>query len=211
MFDTASLLLFAGANLVVLITPGPAIIYTVSRSLDGGRASGLLSVYGLALGTFPHALAVALGVAGVLASSVLAFSVLKYVGAAYLVYLGVCRLLRKGVVHAHNARKPKAGTAAFFESFVVGLLNPKSVLFFLAFLPQFVDPSRGHPVIQTLVLWLISQIMAIVVGSAYALAAGWLRNRFIARGALSGAGDYFAGCVYIGLGLAVALTGSKSR
>ena len=71
--------------------------------------------------------------------------------------------------------------------------------------------AYGHPVIQTLVLWLISQIMAIVVGSAYALAAGWLRNRFIARGALSGAGDYFAGCVYIGLGLAVALTGSKSR
>ena len=211
MLDTASLALFAGANLVVLITPGPSVIYTVCRSLDQGRRAGLLSVYGLALGTFPHALAVAFGVAGVLASSVVAFSILKYIGAVYLVYLGVCRMLRKSAVHAVDAKKPKAGAAAFLESIAVGLTNPKSVLFFLAFLPQFVDPSRGHPVVQTLLLWLISQLMAVIVGSGYALAAAWLRYSVVTRKALSATGDYIAGSVYIGMGLAAALTGSKGK
>lgn len=211
MIDTTSLFLFAVANFIVLITPGPAVIYTVSRSLDQGRRAGLLSVYGLALGTFPHALAVAFGVAGVLASSVIAFEVLRYLGAAYLVYLGCCRLRLKSTAPAVAKRKPKTGLAAFLESFTVGVLNPKSIMFFLAFLPQFVDPARGYPVVQTLLLWLISQLMAVIVGSAYALTAAWLRRWFVARKALSAAGDYFAGSVYIGLGLAAALTGSRSK
>jgi threonine/homoserine/homoserine lactone efflux protein len=211
MFDTASLLIFAGANFLVLITPGPAILYTVFRSLDQGRKAGLLSVYGLALGTLPHALAVAFGVAGVLASSVVAFNILKYLGAAYLVYLGICRLRRKNVVRAASVDKPKAGKAAFFESFTVGVLNPKAILFFLAFLPQFIDPSRGDPVVQTLVLWLISQVMAVIVGSAYALAASWLRGWFIKPGSHTRTGDYLAGGIYIGLGVVAPLAGSRGK
>lgn len=211
MFDTTSLLIFAGANFLVLITPGPAIFYTVFRSIEQGRRAGLLSVYGLALGTLPHALAVAFGVAGVLASSVVAFNVLKYLGAAYLIYLGICRLRKKNNEHTTSTSKPKAGKAAFIESFTVGVLNPKAILFFLAFLPQFIDPSRGHPVIQTMVLWLLSQIMAVMVGSAYALAASLLRTWFIKRGSLSRTGDYLAGGIYIGLGIAAALSGSRGR
>ena len=211
MFDTATLLIFAAANFVVLITPGPAILYTVSRTLNQGRKAGLLSVYGLALGTLPHALAVAFGVAGILASSVVAFNILKYLGAGYLVYLGICRLRRKKVVRTSNTGKPRAGKAAFFESFVVGVLNPKAVLFFLAFLPQFVDPSRGHPVAQTLLLWLISQLMAVIVGSAYALAASWLRRRFLGQKSSSRAGDYVAGSIYVGLGVVAALSGSRGK
>ncbi|MBN1213344.1 MAG: LysE family translocator [candidate division Zixibacteria bacterium] len=209
MFDTASLLIFAGANFVVLITPGPAVLYTLSRTIDQGRNAGLLSVYGLALGTLPHALAVAFGVAGILASSILAFSVLKYLGAAYLIYLGISRLRRKKVAPVTNTGRLKVGKAAFIESFVVGVLNPKAVLFFLAFLPQFIDPSRGNPVIQTLALWFLSQVMAVVVGSVYALAASWFHRLFFKSGGQSRKGDYLAGSIYIGLGLAAALSGSR--
>ena len=186
-------------------------MYTVTRSLDQGRRAGLLSVYGLALGTLPHALAVALGVASLLASSVVAFNIMRYIGAAYLVYLGISRIRQKNAPPTAEAQKPRTGLAAFVESFTVGVLNPKSVLFFLAFLPQFVDPSRGHPMLQTLVLWVISQIMAVAVGSAYALAAAWLRRWFMSHRALSAAGDYIAGGVYVGLGLVAALTGLKSK
>ena len=211
MFDTTSLLIFSAANFVVLITPGPAILYTVSRTLDQGRKSGLLSVYGLALGTLPHALAVAFGVAGILASSIVAFALLKYLGAAYLIYLGVARLRQRKPAQAVRAVTHKEGTAAFVESFVVGVLNPKAILFFLAFLPQFVDPSRGHPLVQILFLWLLSQVMAVIVGSAYALAASWLRQWFVRPKPTSRVGDYVTGGIYIGLGVAAALSGSKSK
>lgn len=211
MFDTASILIFTGVNLIVLITPGPAILYTVSRSLDQGMKAGLLSVYGLALGTLPHALAVAFGIAGILASSATAFNIMKYLGAAYLVYLGINRLLRKNAGGVSGSDTSKTGKMAFFESFTVGVLNPKAVLFFLAFLPQFIDPSRGSPLIQTLVLWFISQVMAVVVGSAYALAASCLRGWFIGFRPSSRVGDYLAGSVYIGLGVAAMFSGSKGK
>ena len=211
MIDNTSLLIFAGANLIVLITPGPAILYTVSRSLDQGKKAGLLSVYGLALGTLPHALAVAFGVAGLLASSLVAFNILKYLGAAYLIYLGISRLRKKSAGPETGGKKTRVGRMAFLESFVVGVLNPKAVLFFLAFLPQFIDPSRGNPIVQTLFLWLLSQVMAVIVGSAYALAAAWLRRLFTRMGPTSRVGDYLAGGIYIGLGLVAALSGSRGK
>jgi len=211
MFDTASLLIFAGANFVVLITPGPAVLYTVTRSINQGRKAGLLSVYGLALGTLPHALAVAIGVAGVLASSVVAFNALRYLGAAYLVYLGVCRLRGDKSPNSSGPARQTVGRAAFIESFVVGVLNPKAILFFLAFLPQFIDPSRGHPLIQTLALWALSQVMAVIVGSAYALAASWLRRLFIKPGSTNRIMDYYSGGIYIGLGVLAALSGSRGK
>ena len=173
MFDPTSLLIFMGANLIVLITPGPAVLYTVFRSLNQGRKAGLLSVYGLALGTLPHALAVAFGIGGILASSVIAFNILKYLGAAYLIYLGICKFRHRKFNDTGDRSTSKSINKAFAESFMVGVLNPKSILFFLAFLPQFIDPSRGMAVVQILVLWFISQVMAVIVGSAYALAASW--------------------------------------
>jgi threonine/homoserine/homoserine lactone efflux protein len=211
LLDPASVALFAMANFLVLIAPGPAIMYTVTRSLDQGKKAGLLSVYGLALGTLPHALAVALGVAGLLESSIIAFDIMRYAGAAYLIYLGVCRFYQKTADSLNKAKESKTGMAAFWESFTVGVLNPKSVLFFLAFLPQFVDPARGHPVIQTLLLWIISQVMAVAVGSAYALAAVWFRNWFFMRKSNLAAGNYLTGSIYIFLGLAMAFASSKSK
>lgn len=209
--DTTSLLLFMTANFLVLIVPGPSVMYTVTRSLDQGKRAGLLSVYGLALGTFPHALGVALGVAGLLASSVIAFDIMRYAGAAYLVYLGVCRFRQKENGSAPAREKSKSGVAALWQSFAVGILNPKSVLFFLAFLPQFVDPGRGSVLVQTLLLWLISQVMAVAVGSAYALAAAWLRQWLLGRSGRLAAGNRISGSIYIFLGLAMAVTGSRTR
>jgi len=211
LLDPTSLVLFATANFLVLIVPGPAVMYTVTRSLDQGRRAGLLSVYGLALGTLPHALCVALGVAGLLASSVIAFDFMRYAGAAYLVYLGICRFRNSGTVSSNSTRRSRSGMPAFWESFTVGVLNPKSVLFFLAFLPQFVDPARGNPMLQTLLLWVLSQVMAVAVGSAYALAAAWLRHLYLRRTANPVAGDYFAGGVYVLLGLALAFSGARTK
>lgn len=211
MIDSTSLFLFTAANFIVVITPGPAIMYTVTRSLEQGKKAGFLSVYGLALGTLPHALAVSLGVAGLLASSIIAFQFMKYAGAAYLVWLGIQRFLHKDGGTAIKPRKTRSELQAFRDSFIVGVLNPKSVLFFLAFLPQFIDPSRGNPLAQILFLWLISQIMAIAIGSAYALAAAWLRQRFFNSRMSSMTANYFVGSVYILLGLAMALAGSKTK
>jgi len=211
VFDTASFAIFVSASLALLITPGPAIIYTVSRSIDEGKRAGFLSVLGIALGSFPHALAVALGVAAILASSVVMFSLLKYVGAGYLVYLGICRLRRRGFDTGTAAKKPRTGAAAFFQSFAVGLFNPKGALFNFAFLPQFVDPSYGYPALQTLALWLISQLLAVMTGGGYVLAATALRRLIIRRRGFATAGRYVTGSIYLGLGLAAALTGSKGK
>ena len=210
MIEIQSLLVFAAVNLVVLVTPGPAVLYTVSRSLDQGRRAGLLSVWGLALGTLPHALAVALGVASLLTSSPVALDVLKYLGAACLVILGIGRLRQRRAVREGEPGRPGEGGAAFVQSFLVGVFNPKALLFFMALLPQFLDPARGHPAVQTLVLWLISQVMAVGVGSAYAVAAASLRG-LLRRRKSSRIGDYLAGGVYLGLGVVAALSGSKSR
>jgi threonine/homoserine/homoserine lactone efflux protein len=209
MIDSTSLLLFLGANFIVLITPGPAVMYTVTRSLDQGRRAGLMSVYGLALGTLPHALAVAFGVAGLLASSLFAFAVMKYLGAAYLIYLGIRQFRRRAIGGEEVPPATRSDRAAFVDSFVVGVTNPKSVMFFMAFLPQFVDPSLGNPMLQTLVLWSLSQVMAVMVGSAYALAAAWLGGWSVTKRSLAAIGDYFAGTVYIGLGLLTAFAGPR--
>lgn len=211
MFDTASFVVFVSVCLAVLITPGPAVIYTVSRSIDEGRRAGFLSVLGISLGSFPHAVAVALGVSAALASSVVAFELLRYVGAAYLVYLGICRLRRRDADVETTSKRPRTGVAAFFQSFAIGLFNPKGALFNFAFLPQFVDPSYGYPALQTLALWLISQILAVMTGGSYVLAATALRRLIIGRRGFATVGRFLTGSIYLGLGLAAALTGSRSR
>ncbi len=211
MFDATTLLIYASAALILLVTPGPAIIYTVTRSIDQGRKAGLLSILGIALGSFPHALAVALGLAAILASSITLFSIIKYIGAAYLVYLGIGRFRHKRIIEDVDSKKPKIGTVAFVQSFMVGLSNPKTILFFIAFLPQFVDPTRGNPAVQTMLLWCIFETLGVTVGSAYALTAASVRDLVTRRKGFSNAGRYVSGSVYIGLGLAAVLTGSKSK
>jgi threonine/homoserine/homoserine lactone efflux protein len=192
--------LFCGAALALLAIPGPAVLYIVVQSAEQGRRAGLASVAGIHLGTLVHVAAATAGLSALIVASAVAFSIVKYAGAAYLVYLGVRRLLeRTPVEHVERRREPLR--RAFLRGIVVNVLNPKTALFFLAFLPQFVDPDRGAVGSQVLVLGLLFVLLGLVSDSLYALAAGTvgglLRRR---RSALR----YGSGIVYIGLGAAAA-------
>ena len=195
--------LFVVAALLLLITPGPAVRYNVTRSMDQGRRAGLVSMLGVHVGTLVHVAAAAAGLSALLMASAMAFSVVKYLGAAYLVYLGVRRLLDRSVMTA--ARPPAVRLRrAFLDGVVVNLLNPKTALFFLAFLPQFADVSRGRVGTQILVLGLVFVALGLVTDGLYALGAGtaarWLRGspRFLASE------RWISGSMYIGLGVAAA-------
>jgi threonine/homoserine/homoserine lactone efflux protein len=207
MPDGSTLLLFIGASLALLALPGPAVIYVVTRSLDQGRTAGIVSMLGVETGTFAYALAAAAGLTGLIAASVTAFTVVKYVGAAYLVYLGVRKLLE----HPEEQQELlMAGRSRLFlKGALVQLLNPKIAIFFVAFLPQFVHSSRGPVAVQILVLGTIFTLLAILSDGAYVLLAGavggWLRTSRRTRSWLA----RFSGGVYIGLGLTAALSGSR--
>src|SRR5581483_12469051 len=145
---TIALFLVAGLGLVLI--PGPNIIYIVTRSVDQGRRAGLVSALGVEVATLVHVTAAAFGLSALLLSSALAFSVVKYVGAAYLIYLGIRTLLRREEQHQVNGAGPRTLPRMFLQGWIVELFNPKTALFFFAFLPQFVDPARGIVAAQIL-------------------------------------------------------------
>ena len=198
--DSQALALFAAAALALLLVPGPAVLYIVAQSAEHGRLAGLVSVAGVHLGTLVHVAAAAVGLSALIVSSALAFSVVKYAGAAYLVYLGVRRLLTREPADLLPARKQPLA-ALFTQGVVVNVLNPKTALFFLAFLPQFVDPDRTVWT-QVVVLGLTFVALGFVSDGLYSLAAGtlgrWLRtHRNLLR--------YGSGSVFVGLGASAAL------
>jgi threonine/homoserine/homoserine lactone efflux protein len=205
-----NLALFAGAALVLLVVPGPAVLFIVGRSVAQGRGAGLVSVLGIHAATFIHVLAAALGLAALLLSSAFAFSVVKYAGAAYLVWLGLRKIFGP-VETADAAELPRYSHARLFrDGFVVNLLNPKTALFFFAFLPQFVDAGRGHVAIQITLLGFVFALLGFCTDSAYALLAGtagdWLKR---SRGYLKFE-RYGGGLLFIGLGVVAALAGTES-
>jgi threonine/homoserine/homoserine lactone efflux protein len=199
--DSTSIWLFSLAALALLAIPGPAVLYIVVQSAERGRRVGLASVAGIHLGTLVHVAAAAAGLSALIVASSLAFSVVKYVGAAYLVYLGIRKLLeREGPT---SVRQPRESfRRAFARGAVVNLLNPKTALFFLAFLPQFVDADRGGVWSQALVLGLVFVGLGLVSDSLYALAAGTVGSLIRRRRT---ALQYGSGLVYVGLGAAAAL------
>ena len=204
----ASLGLFVLAAFLLLITPGPAVLYIVARSMDQGRRAGLVSMLGVHCGTLVHIGAAAAGLSTVLMASATAFSVVKYLGAGYLIYLGVRRLRDRTVL---TAQRPLAVPLrrAFADGFVVNLLNPKTALFFLAFLPQFADVGRGHVGAQIVVLGLVFVGLGLITDGLYAVGAGtaaaWLRAspRFLASE------RWLSGGMYIGLGVAATFAGHR--
>ena len=204
--DWSGLGLFVVAALVLLITPGPAVLYIVTRSIDQGRRAGLVSMLGVHVGTLVHVAAAAVGLSAVLVASATAFTAVKWLGAAYLVYLGVRRILDRTVTGSVASGRPRRLRRAFLDGVVVNTLNPKTALFFLAFLPQFVDLSRGRAGAQILGLGLLFVLLGTLTDGAYALGAGtaarWLRGRprFLA-------GErWVSGGVYIGLGVVTAVS-----
>jgi len=208
--DAATLGVFVAAALALLLVPGPAVLYIVARSIDQGRSAGLVSVLGVHLGSLVHVTAAAVGLSSLLVSSAVAFSFVKYAGAAYLLYLGVRALIAREEPVDVELR-PAPLRTLLRQGAVVNVLNPKTALFFLAFLPQFVDPDAGYVAAQLVFFGLVFVALGLVTDSLYALAAGtaggWLRSsRFFA-----GARRWVSGTVFIGLGLVTALSASRQK
>ena len=168
-----NLLLFIGAALVLLLIPGPAVLYVVGRSVAQGRKAGIVSVLGIHTATLIHILAAALGLSVLVLSSALAFNVVKYAGAAYLVWLGFRKLFGPAEIAGTNGELTRYSHARLFrDGFLVNLLNPKTALFFLAFLPQFVDVSRGHVAMQITLLGLDARGARVLHGQCIRAARG---------------------------------------
>jgi len=212
MPEASTLALFTLAAITLLVIPGPAVLYIVTRSVDQGRAAGLASVCGVHVGTLVHVAAAALGLSALLVSSATAYHAVRWLGAAYLIWLGVRRLLARDEAAAAAGPGPRRlGLRRIFaQGVVVNVLNPKTALFFFAFLPQFVDTSRGSVPFQVLVFGVAFVLLGLLSDGAYAVAAsagaGWLRRRpGVAR-----ASRLVSGGVLIGLGVTTALAGSRS-
>ena len=209
MIDPTAYLLFLGASLVLLLTPGPAVLYIVARSVEQGRAGGLVSVAGVGLGNLAHVIAAAIGVSAIIAASALAFSVLKYLGAAYLIWLGI-KTLRAPVAPLALKVEGKPLARLFSEGAVVAALNPKTALFFLAFLPQFIGPSAGAVWLQILLLGGSFVALGLATDGLYALTAGSLRHLFRDSLRVLKAQRLVSGTIYIGLGVMTAVTGNQN-
>ncbi|NSX89092.1 LysE family translocator [Agrobacterium tumefaciens] len=202
--------LFVGSVLTLLLIPGPAVLYIFARSLEQGRLAGFVSILGIHVATLVHVIIAALGLSAVLASSVLAFGVIQYAGAAYLVWLGLRRICGRSQIPDDNITINTNGYWRLLrDGFVVNLLNPKTALFFLAFLPQFVDVSLGQVATQIAFLGLVYTLLGILTDGGYALAAGfggdYLRRN---RGFLT-AERFVSGGLLIGLGITVAFAGNQ--
>jgi threonine/homoserine/homoserine lactone efflux protein len=208
----SDLLLFISAALVLLFIPGPAVLYIVARSVEQGRRAGLASASGIATGTLAHVLAATLGLSALLLSSAIAYSVVKYAGAVYLLYLGIKKFRERPAVRDELKQVPALPLRRIYaQGILVQVLNPKTAIFFFAFLPQFVNPARGHVSLQFFVLGMVFILLGLSSDSVWALtagsAAGWLRqNQAFIRNE-----RYISGTVYLGLGMATAVSGSRHK
>jgi threonine/homoserine/homoserine lactone efflux protein len=204
--------LFILASLAFLLVPGPAVLYIVTHSIEQGRLAGFVSDVGIHAATLVHVAAAALGLSALLASSALAFSVVQYAGAAYLVWLGLKKIFGRAEAFDDAAASQHVRYARLFrDGFIVNLFNPKTALFFLAFLPQFVDVTRGHVASQIVVLGVLLAMLGFITDGCYALAAGtaghWLkRSRAYGR-----CERYVSGVVFISLGLTAAFAGHQKK
>jgi len=188
----------------LLVIPGPAVIYIVNRSVADGRQIGLAAVVGLELGTFMHVLAATVGLSAILATSENAFNVVKYLGASYLVLIGLRTLTRKPEAISTSASS-MTQSQAFRQGFIINTLNPKIALFFLSFLPQFIDPNISSNARQSLILGSVFVLCGFVIDGVYALTASSLREVLVKGKALPFIQQYVAGVVFVLLGAAAAL------
>ena len=205
--DPERLAVFTVAALALLLVPGPAVLYVVARSIDQGRRAGLASVLGIHVGTLVHIAAATVGLSALVVSSAVAFTAVKIAGAVYLVALGLWTLFSSrpdteiALGGERNLRR------AFAQGIVVNVLNPKTALFFLAFLPQFVDSNAAHPALQIAFLGLLFALLGLVTDSLWALAAGTAGGMLRRSRRFVRTQRYVTGTVYIGLGVATALAG----
>ena len=208
----ANLALFVSAALVLLLVPGPAVLYIFARSIEQGRRAGFISMLGIHAATLVHVAAAVLGLSAILASSALAFSLIKYAGAVYLIWLGLKKIFGRSEAVDVDVQAPRNGYWRLFrDGFIVNLLNPKTALFFLAFLPQFVELERGHGAMQIAFLGLLFTTLGIVTDGCYVLVAGTMGNLLKRSRAYLAIERYVTGVLFIGLGLTAALAGSQKK
>ena len=203
MPDLNSLVSFAIASVALLVIPGPAVIYIINRSVTSGRSIGLASVLGLELGTFMHVLAATVGLSAILATSQSAFNIVKYLGASYLVLVGL-RTISRQPQTMNAAAGSITKVQAFRQGFIVNTLNPKVALFFLSFLPQFIDPSKTSNALQSLLLGTVFVTCGFVTDGIYTLTASSLRETLVKGKALPFIQRYLAGVVFVLLGVMAA-------
>jgi threonine/homoserine/homoserine lactone efflux protein len=206
MPDTHSLLLFILAGLALNVTPGPDMLYIVARSSSEGRRAGIVSALGVAVGTLVHIAALALGLAAVLRAVPLAYDTVRLAGAGYLIYLGIRALLHSPMSKADVTIERASLWAIFRQGVITNVLNPKVALFFLAFLPQFVDPSRGAPAVQMAALGLIFDLNGTLVNISVAVGAHSVASLFLGEQSRNARiMGRATGVLFIGLGARVAL------
>ncbi len=211
MPTVSTLAVFAVSAAALILIPGPAVLYIIARSVHQGRRAGLLSALGVEVGSLVHIVGAALGLSAILVSSSVAFSFVKFAGAAYLIYLGIRTLLmREAPVSAVTVAPVNLGRV-FGQGVVVNVLNPKVALFFFAFFPQFIDPDRGSIALQTLVLGAVFCVVGTVLDCTWALlagsAGGWLKGNvhFLRRQ------RFVTGAIYLGLGVTTAFSGNGKK
>ena len=205
MPTTATLGVFIVAALALLVVPGPSVLYLVTQSIAAGRRGGMAAMLGVQTAGAVHVLFAAAGLSAIIASSATAFAILKYAGAAYLIWMGARRLLGgESIGHvAAGADSTTSQRRLFRQGFIVNLLNPKSAIFFVAVLPQFVDRTRGAPWVQVLILGAIFLTVAVISDGAWVLCAGWVSTRLRSRRAQR-IESTLSGAVLIALGLVAA-------
>jgi threonine/homoserine/homoserine lactone efflux protein len=213
MPSLSALELFAIAALALIVIPGPAVLYIVSQSVGHGRKSGLAAVAGVELVAFVHVAGAALGVSAIIASSATAFSVLKLAGGAYLIVLGIKRLRERdpGAGGEGVPARVRPLKATFRQGMIVSALNPKTALFFLAFLPQFVDPERGHAALQAAVLGVLFVAIATLSDSVWALGSGSFATLLRASARARRVERYASGGILVGLGVLATLAHPARR
>ncbi len=198
-----SLVAFVAATFVLLLVPGPAVLYIVNRSVTGGRAVGLAAVAGLEIGDAIQAIAAAAGLSAVVATSATAFSVVKWLGVAYLLLTGIRTLARPPeALRVDAGATPRAHVLR--QGILVNALNPKTSMFFLSIFPQFVDPRRGHAVTQSLILGAVFVILASITNATYAVIASHLGSRLVTSRSLPAVRRWVSGGMFVGLGLLAA-------
>ena len=205
--DRSSFVLFLTSAVVLLAIPGPAVTYVVGRSIGLGRGAGVVSALGIAVGTCFHTLAAAVGLSALLVSSAAAFAGVKYLGAAYLIYLGVQKLRHDDSLDLSAGTERTKLSRVFGQGIVVNVLNPKTALFFFAFIPQFVNASRGPVAEQILFLGLLFAAMGVVSDSLWGVFAGTVADRLRRDRRWSRTQRYLSGGILISLGVATAVSG----
>jgi threonine/homoserine/homoserine lactone efflux protein len=208
MPESSTLLVFSAAALALIVVPGPAVLYIVAQSIDRGRLAGFVSALGIAVGGLVHVTAAAIGLSSLLVSSATAFAAVKYAGAGYLIGLGLYTLFVRKEEPAADLPRERRLRRRFGQGVVVNVLNPKTALFFFAFLPQFVDPDKGSAALQIGILGLLFVTLAVISDSVWALVAGSASERLRDSRRFLAVQRYVSGSVFVGLG---ALTATAKR